>query len=416
MCRATKEVPPVSAISLSCRVCATEHPLETIGTCTRCFGPLDPAYDWERIRASLTRERLSAGPPSIWRYADLLPVDAPEEPRLAPGFTPLVPAPRLAEAVGVRELWLKLDTANPTHSFKDRVVAVAARKAQEAGLTTLACSSTGNLAGAVAARAAAEGLEAAVFVPADLEPEKLSAAAAYGPTIFAVDGNYDHCSRLSVELSFELPWGFVNVNLRSYYAEGSKTLAYEIAEQLGWRAPDVVAIPIASGALFHKVGQGFAELRSLGLIDGVAPSLVGGQAEGCQPVATAFRERTTVTPVRPDTIARSLAIGSPADGDFAVATARETGGSIHAVPEEEIGENMALLARTTGVFGETATGVTLGALRSAVEAGDVRERDRVVLLVTGDGLKTPAPVAFTYAPVHISADAEAFLDNVLAAA
>jgi threonine synthase len=412
----TKEVPPVSAISLSCRVCASEHPLETIGTCTRCFGPLDPAYDWDALRTSVTRERLAAGPPSIWRYADLLPVDAPEEPRLAPGFTPLVPAPLLAEEIGVRELWLKLDTANPTHSFKDRVVAVAARKAQEAGLTTLACSSTGNLAGAVAARAAAEGLEAAVFVPADLEPEKLSAAAAYGPTIYAVDGNYDHCSRLSVELSFELPWGFVNVNLRSYYAEGSKTLAYEIAEQLGWRAPDVVAIPIASGALFHKVGQGFAELRSLGLIDGVAPSLVGGQAEGCQPVATAFRERTPVTPVRPDTIARSLAIGNPADGDFAVATARETGGSIHAVAEDAVGENMALLARKTGVFGETATGVTLGALRAAVDAGEVRGRDRVVLVVTGDGLKTPAPVAFTYAPVRIAADADAFLDDVLAAA
>ena len=364
----------------------------------------------------MTRERIEAGPTSIWRYADLLPVAAPDEPRLAPGFTPLVPAPRLAEELGVRELWLKLDTANPTHSFKDRVVAVAARKAQELGFETLACSSTGNLAGAVAARAAAEGLDAAVFVPADLEPEKLTAAAAYGPTVYAVDGHYDQCSRLTVELSFELPWGFVNVNLRSYYAEGSKTLAYEIAEQLGWRAPDVVVAPIASGALFHKVGQGFAELRALGLVDGVAPTLVGGQAEGCQPVATAFRERTAVTPVRPDTIARSLAIGSPADGDFAVATARETGGSIHAVAEDAVGENMALLARTTGVFGETATGVTLGALRAAVEAGDVRSRDRVVLLVTGDGLKTPGPVAFTYAPIAIEPDADAFLDDVRAVA
>jgi threonine synthase len=406
----------VPAISLSCRVCAHEHALETIGTCTRCFGPLDPAYDWDRIRATVTRASFEAGPPSIWRYADLLPVSAPEEPRLAPGLTPLVPAPRLADELGIRELWLKLDTANPTHSFKDRVVAVAARKAQEAGLTTLACSSTGNLAGAVAARAAAEGLDAAVFVPADLEPEKLSAAAAYGPTIYAVDGNYDHCSRLTVELSFELDWGFVNVNLRSYYAEGSKTLAYEIAEQLGWRAPDVVAIPIASGALFHKVGQGFAELRALGLVDGVVPSLVGGQAEGCQPVATAFREGRPVAPVRPETVARSLAIGNPADGDFAVATARETGGAIHAVAEDEVGENMALLARTTGVFGETATGVTLGALRAAIEAGDVRTRDRVVLLVTGDGLKTPAPVSFTYAPVHIPADADAFLDTAAAIA
>ena len=402
--------------ALSCRVCASEHPLEATGSCSRCFGPLDPVYDWDGLRRTVTRERIASGPASIWRYADLLPVAAPDEPRLAPGFTPLVPAPRLAEELGVRELWLKLDTANPTHSFKDRVVAVAARKAQELGFETLACSSTGNLAGAVAARAAAEGLDAAVFVPADLEPEKLTAAAAYGPAVYAVDGHYDQCSRLTVELSFELPWGFVNVNLRSYYAEGSKTLAYEIAEQLDWRTPDIVVAPIASGALFHKVGQGFAELRALGLVDGVGPALVGGQAAGCQPVATAFRERTTVTPVRPNSIARSLAIGSPADGDFAVATARETGGAIHAVAEEAVGENMALLARTTGVFGETAAGVTLGALRAAVAAGEIRARDRVVLLVTGDGLKTPGPVSFTYAPVAIAPDADAFLDGVLAVA
>ena len=403
------------ALSLSCRVCATQHPLDANGTCTRCFGPLDPVYDWERIRSTVTRESLAAGPASIWRYAELLPVTAPDVAQLPPGLTPLVPAPRLAEELGVRELWLKLDTANPTHSFKDRVVAVAARKAQELGLETLSCSSTGNLAGAVAARAAAEGLAAAVFVPADLEPEKLTAAAAYGPTLYAVDGTYDHCSRLSVELSFELPWGFVNVNLRSYYAEGSKTLAYEIAEQLGWQAPDVVAAPIASGALYHKVGQGFRELRELGLLDGDAPRQVGGQAVGCSPVATAYREGKPVQPVRPDTIARSLAIGSPADGDFAVATARETGGSIHAVAEDAVGENMALLAATTGVFGETATGVTLGALRAAIDAGEVGRHDRVVLLVTGDGLKTPGAVAHTYAPVHIAADADAFLDAVLAA-
>jgi threonine synthase len=373
-------------------------------------------YDWDHVRASFTRERLVGRRRDLWRYDELLPVSAPGEPRLAPGFTPLVPAPRLAEEIGVGELWLKLDTANPTHSFKDRVVAVAARKAQELGLTTLSCSSTGNLAGAVAARAAAEGMDAAVFVPADLEPEKLAAAAAYGPTIYAVDGHYDHCSRLSVELSFELEWGFVNVTLRSYYAEGSKTLAYELAEQLGWRAPDVVAIPIASGALFHKVGQGFSELRSLGLLDGPAPRQIGGQAVGCAPVATAFREGTTVTPVRPDSIARSLAIGNPADGDFAVATARDSGGSIHAVAEDAVGENMALLARTTGVFGETATGVTLGALRAAVAAGEVGREDRVALLVTGDGLKTLGPVSFTYAPVHIAADADAFLDRLEAAA
>jgi len=404
----------VSALSLTCRVCATEHPLEATGSCSRCFGPLDPVYDWDRVRERFTPARVAEGPPSLWRYAPLLPVAPPEEPRLAPGFTPLVPAPRLAEELGVAELWLKLDTANPTHSFKDRVVAVAARKAQELGLTTLSCSSTGNLAGAVAARAAAEGLEAALFVPADLEPEKLAAAAAYGPKLYAVDGHYDHCSRLSVELSFELPWGFVNVNLRSYYAEGSKTLAYEVVEQLGWTAPDVIAIPIASGALFHKVGQGLSELRALGLLDGPQTRLIGGQAEGCQPVATAFRENAPVKPVRPDSIARSLAIGSPADGDFAVATARGSGGSIHAVPEDEVGENMALLARITGVFGETAAGVTLGALRAAVDAGEIDAEDRVVLLVTGDGLKTLGPVSFTYEPIPIAPDADAFLDGVLA--
>jgi len=403
------------ALSLSCRSCATEHPLEATGSCSRCFGPLDPVYDWDLLGARVTRERLAAGPASIWRYADLLPVSAPVEARLAPGWTPLVPAPRLAEELGVAELWLRLDTANPTHSFKDRVVAVAARKAQELGFETLSCSSTGNLAGAVAARAAAEGMEAAVFVPADLEPEKLAAAAVYGPTIYAVNGTYDHCSRLSVELSFELPWGFVNVNLRSYYAEGSKTLAYEVAEQLGWRLPDVVAIPIASGALYHKVGQGFAELRALGLVEGPVPMLIGGQAEGCQPVATAFRDRAPVRPVRPDTVARSLAIGSPADGDFAVATARETGGSIHAVAEEAVGQNMVLLAQTSGVFGETATGVTLGALRAAVADGSVGRSSRVVLLVTGDGLKTPGPVAHTYAPVQIEADADVFVEEVIAA-
>ncbi len=403
------------AVSLCCRICATEHPLVATGSCTRCFGPLDPTYDWGALRSRISRSSIEAGPQSIWRYADLLPVEAPEEARLAPGMTPLVPAPRLAEEIGIGELWLKLDTANPTHSFKDRVVAVAARKAQELGLDTLSCSSTGNLAGAVAARAAAEGLAAAVFVPSDLEPEKLAAAAVYGPRIYAVAGTYDHCSRLSVELSFELPWGFVNVNLRSYYAEGSKTLAYEIAEQLGWETPDAVAIPIASGALFHKVGQGFGELQALGLVDGSTPALFGGQAAGCEPVATAFRDGARVVPVRPASIARSLAIGNPADGDFAVSTARATGGAIHTVAEDEIGSNMAHLAATTGVFGETATGVTLGALKAAVAAGQIERAARVVLLVTGDGLKTPGPVSNTYDPIMIDADADAFLDGVLVA-
>lgn len=399
-------------LALRCRVCETEYPLEAIGICARCFGPLDPIYDREELKRSLTRELIEAGPPSLWRYAPLLPVAPPAEQRLAPGLTPLVAAPRLASALGVGRLYLKLDTANPTHSFKDRVVAVAAAKALELGSETLACSSTGNLANAVAARAAAEGIEAVVFCPSDLEPEKLTATAVYGATIYAVDGTYDDCSRLSVELSFELDWAFVNVGLRAYYAEGSKTIAFEIAEQLGWQLPDAVVGPIASGALFSKVHQGFGELRDLGLVEGASPRLYGGQAEGCAPVASAFAENRKVAPLKPRTVAHSLAIGSPADGDLAVATARGSGGAIHAVPEHEIGDNMALLAETSGVFGETAAGVTLGALREAVRAGAVGESDTVVLLVTGDGLKTPQPVAGRLRPFRIEADADAVLEQL----
>src|SRR5262245_33350801 len=406
---------PLSATALRCRNCETEHALEAVGICSQCWGPLDPVYDSAELARTVSRESIAAGPLSLWRYSALLPVEAPREPLLPPGLTPLVPAPRLAEAVGVGELYLKLETANPTHSFKDRVVAVATAKAQELGLTTLACSSTGNLANAVAARAAAEGIDAAVFCPADLEPEKLTATAVYGATLYAVQGSYDDCSRLTIELSFELPWALVNVGLRSYYAEGSKTLAYEIAEQLGWQLPDVVASPIASGSLYTKLHQGFGDLLELGVVEGEQPRLVGGQAEGCSPVATAFDAGAAVKPVRPDTVARSLAIGNPADGDLAVATAHASGGAIHAVSEEAVGENMALLADTSGVFGETAAGVTLGALREAVARGNVGPDDRVVLLVTGDGLKTPGPIADRLRPVHIEADADALIDRLAAA-
>jgi threonine synthase len=403
-----KEV-EVPAVSLRCRICEAEYALEAVGICSRCWGPLDPVYDDEQLARTATREAIEAGPPSLWRYAPFLPVEPPAEQRLAPGLTPLVTAPRLATAIGVGELFLKLDTANPTHSFKDRVVAVACAKALELGYETLACSSTGNLANAVAARAAAEGIEAVVLCPADLEPEKLIATAVYGATIYAVAGTYDDCSRLSIELSFELPWAFVNVELRSYYAEGSKTLAFEIAEQLGWEFPDVVAGPIASGALFAKLGQGFLEFAELGLVDGERPRLYGGQAAGCAPVAAAFAEDRQVTPVRPNTVARSLAIGNPADGELAIATARSTGGAIYAVEEADVGANMGLLAETTGVFGETAAGVTLGVLREAVRRGEVGERDRVVLLVTGDGLKTPGPIAGRLRPVQVEPDADALL-------
>jgi threonine synthase len=402
----------VPATALRCRVCETQYPLDPIGVCSKCFGPLEPVYDRDEQRRVVTRASIEAGPCSIWRYADLLPVAPPPEQRLPAGWTPLVRAHRLEEALGLGELWLKLDTANPTHSFKDRVVAVAAAKAIELGRTTLSCSSTGNLANAVAARAAAEGLEAVVLCPADLEPEKLIATSIYGAKIIAVDGSYDDCSRLSVELSFELDWAFVNVGLRSYYAEGSKTLAFEIAEQLGWELPDAVVAPIASGAMFSKVHQGFGELLELGLVEGTAPRLVGGQAEGCSPVATAFAEGARVKPVRPNTLARSLAIGSPADGDLAVGVARASRGSVHAVLEDDIADNIALLAETTGVFGETAPGVTLGALRAAVENGELGESDRVVLLVTGDGLKTPGVVADRFELTRVEPDADRILETL----
>jgi threonine synthase len=402
----------VPATALRCRVCETQYPLDPIGVCSRCFGPLDPVYDRDEQRRTVSRASIAAGPLSIWRYADLLPVAAPAEQRLAPGFTPLVPAPRLAEELGIGELWLKLDTANPTHSFKDRVVAVAAAKAVELGRTTLSCSSTGNLANAVAARAAAEGLDAVVLCPANLEPEKLIATSIYGARIIAVEGSYDDCSRLSVELSFELDWAFVNVGLRSYYAEGSKTLAFEVAEQLGWTLPDAVIAPIGSGSMFTKVHQGFAELLELGLVDGTTPRLFGGQAEGCSPVARAFADGAKVKPVRPNTIAKSIAIGSPADGDLAVATAIESGGAIHAVAEEDIVDNIALLAETTGVFGETAPAVTLGALRAAVARGELGVEDRVVLLVTGDGLKTPGLVADRFELVRVQPDADQILETL----
>jgi threonine synthase len=400
------------AICLRCRNCGHELGLDALGACEKCWGPLEPVYDLDEIRPRLTREAIAAGPPSLWRYGALLPVEAPVEPRLAPGLTPLVRAPRLAEALGVRELYLKLDTANPTHSFKDRVVAVAAAKAQELGLRTLACSSTGNLAGAVAARAAVEGLEAVVFCPAGLEPEKMLQTAAYGARIYEVLGSYDDCSRLTVELSFELPWAFVNVNLRAYYAEGSKTLAFEIAEQLGWTLPDAVVCPVASGALLAKVGRGFRELGELGLVEGAAPRLIGAQPEGCEPVAAAFREERRVTPTRPQTTASSLAIGNPADGDHALEAVRASGGSVHSVSEGEIGGNMALLAEKSGVFGEAASGVCLGALREALRQGTVTADDSVVLLVTGDGLKTPGLVAGRFASVEIEPDAEALLEEL----
>jgi threonine synthase len=405
----------MSVDSLRCRVCESEYPAVASGVCVRCFGPLEPVYDWDRIAATVTRERIESGPRSLWRYAPLLPADPPPDAASGPGWTPLVPAPRLAEAVGVGEVLLKLDHANPTHSFKDRVVAVAAAKARELGSDTLACASTGNLGNAVAARAAASGLRSVVLYPEGVEAEKLTATAVYGGELFSVRGTYDDCSRLIVELAGELDWAFVNVNLRAYYAEGSKTLAFEIAEQLGWELPDAVVSPIASGSLLTKLWQGFGQLDRLGLVEGELPRIVGGQAAGCAPVADAFAEERAVTPVRPATIARSLAIGAPADGDLAVATARASGGAIYAVPEDAVGPSMALLASTSGVFGETAAGVAVGALQAAARRGTLGPDDRVVVLVTGSGLKTPDAVE-TADGIPIAADVEELLSELGVAA
>ena len=395
--------------ALRCRVCEKEYPALGIGICASCFGPLEPVYDWDALERTVSRETIEAGPQSLWRYAPLLPVAPPADASAGPGWTPLVPAPRLARELGVGEVLLKLDHTNPTHSFKDRVVAVAAAKARELGATTLACASTGNLANAVAARAAADGLAAVVLCASTVEPEKLLATMVYGATVYGVRGSYDDCSRLAVELAGETDWAFVNVNLRAYYAEGSKTLAFEIAEQLGWEAPDAVVAPIASGAMFTKLWQGFEQFRRLGLTDGPRPRLYGGQGAGCSPVALAFAEDTRVSPVRPNTRAHSLAIGNPADGDLAVATARASGGAIHAVPEDDIGENIALLAETAGVFGETAPGVTVGALRAAAASGAIGPRDRVVVLVTATGLKTPQAVPARSSVIEIEPSADAVL-------
>lgn len=384
-----------AASALRCKECERVGDLTAAYACEFCFGPLEVVYDAERIAATVSRERIAAGPPSLWRYRDFLPC-APEDPTagLPAGFTPLVRAPRLAAELGLRDVWVKNDTANPTHSFKDRVVSVALQKAVELGYEVVACASTGNLANSVAAHASAHGLQSYVFVPADLEEQKIVATAVYGTTLVAVDGVYDDVNRLCMELAADRPWAFVNVNVRPYYAEGSKTLAYEVAEQLGWRLPDRCIVPIASGSLYTKIHRGFRDLLETGLVEGEAPVMNGAQAAGCGPVAAAYDAGLDfVSPVRPDTIAKSLAIGNPADGVFALDVARSTEGAVTAVTEEEIVEGIELLARTTGIFTETAGGVTVATLARLARAGRIDPDERVVAYITGDGLKTLDAVA-----------------------
>ncbi|HET6874885.1 MAG TPA: threonine synthase [Acidimicrobiales bacterium] len=401
---------------LRCRECGRPYPAEALHVCEWCFGPLEVVYDYEAVRAATSRERIAAGPLSIWRYADLLPASPEGAVSLGAGFTPLVRADRLAAELGLRELWIKNDTLNPTGSFKDRVVSVALTKAQELGFKVAACASTGNLANSVAAHAAHAGMESIVFIPSDLEPGKVVTTAVFGGRLIAVEGTYDDVNRLCAELASEHPsWAFVNVNVRTYYAEGSKTLAFETAEQLGWQAPDHVVVPVASGSQLTKVAKGFEELWKVGLLDEQPEVRISGaQATGCSPVATAFAAGLDVVkPVRPSTIAKSLAIGNPADGPYAIDAVRSSGGGFGSVTDDQIVDGIRLLARTEGIFAETAGGVTIASLVQLVDSGVVRADERVVALVTGNGLKTLEAVAPHCGPTAtIAPSIEAFAETV----
>jgi len=402
------------AEALQCKECREEFELGASYVCDRCFGPLEVRYDHSALDdPAELRRKIQAGPPSIWRYVDFLPFDRRPRTGLDAGFTPLIRSERLAERLGLGEVWVKNDAANPTHSFKDRVVNVAVAKARELGFDVVACASTGNLANAVAAHAAAAGLESYVFVPSDLEEQKILATGVYGTRLVAVRGNYDDVNRLCTELSAEHPWAFVNVNLRPYYAEGSKTLAFEVAEQLGFELPDRVVCPVASGSLFTKIARGFEEWLELGIVDGALPAFHGAQAEGCSPVAQAYEAgHELCRPVRPDTIAKSLAIGNPADGVFALDVARRTQGSIDSVTDEEIVDGIRLLAETTGIFTETAGGVTTAVLAKLAERGDVGADDRVVVYITGDGLKTLDAVRDIVSTYEVDPALDSFAETV----
>jgi threonine synthase len=398
-----------SARHLSCRECGATTELGPFYACSECFGPLEVAYEF----GAVTRASIEAGPHNIWRYQDLLPVPTTvrDTPNLEPGCTPLVPAHNLAKALGMRALWVKDDSANPTHSFKDRVVGVALAAARELGFTTLACPSTGNLANATAAAAARAGIRSIVLIPADLEQQKIVTTAVYGGVLVAVEGTYDDVNRVASELAGDHEdWAFVNVNVRPYYAEGSKTLGYEVAEGLGWRLPEQVVIPVASGSQLTKVDKAFGELVSLGLVDESPYRIYGAQATGCSPVAQAFKAgHDVVRPVKPSTIAKSLAIGNPADGPYVLDTCRRTGGLVEDVSDEEVVEGIRLLARTEGIFAETAGGVTVATLRKLLAAGALDPDADTVVFNTGEGLKTLDAVAPVVGPLAtIPPSAEAF--------
>ncbi len=397
---------------LRCRECARSYPAEALHVCEWCFGPLEVVYDYEAIAASTSRERIAAGPKTIWRYADLLPASAEGAVDLGAGLTPLLRADRLGAELGLSDLWLKNDTVNPTGSFKDRVVSVALTRARELGFKVAACASTGNLANSVAAHAARAGMRSVVCIPADLEIPKVVTTAVFGGTLVALTGNYDEVNRLCAELASEYPtWAFVNVNVRSYYAEGSKTLAFEVAEQLGWTAPDHVVVPVASGSQLVKVAKGFRELFKVGLLDEEPHVRISGaQSAGCAPVATAFAAGADfIRPVKPSGLAKSLAIGNPADGGYALDEVRRSGGALAAVTDPEIVEGIHLLARTEGIFAETAGGVTVAVLAKLAASGVVKPNERVVAFITGNGLKTLDAVAANCRPtVTVAPNLEAF--------
>jgi threonine synthase len=397
------------ADALKCKECSASYPLEARYVCDRCFGPLEVSYSAPEQDAAELKRRIQAGPHTLWRYADFLPLEGAPKSALPTGWTPLMRADRLAQRLGLQEVWVKNETANPTHSFKDRVVSVALARSLELGFDTFACASTGNLANAVAAHAAAAGLPSYVFIPADLEEPKILATGAYGANVIGVRGNYDDVNRLCMEVSADHPWAFVNVNVRPYYAEGSKTLAFEIAEQLAWEVPDRIVAPIASGSLFTKLAKGFEQWVDAGLLKAKTPIMNGAQAEGCSPVATAFAAGTDVCrPVKPNTIAKSLAIGNPADGPYAVELARATGGSVDSVTDDEIRAGIKLLAETTGIFTETAGGVTTAVLAKLAARGDIDPSERVVVCITGDGLKTIDCARGTFEVHEIDPSVEAF--------
>jgi threonine synthase len=395
-------LPASPAAGLECKNCHTRFPLGPSHVCAECFASLEIVYD-DALLSRVTRASIEAGPQSLWRYAGLLPVGQDPSVRvdMGAGMTRLVRADRLAAELGMRALWIKDDSGNPTHSFKDRVVSVALTAARQYGFTTVACASTGNLAQSVAAHAAHGGLRSVVLIPNDLEAGKTLSTAVYGGTLVAVEGNYDDVNRLCSEIAGEVEWAFVNVNVRPFYAEGSKSLGFEIAEQLGWRLPEQVVVPIASGSLLTKVDKGFRELGRIGLVEPSPYRVFGAQAEGCSPVSRAYQAGTDVVePVRPSTIAKSLSIGNPADGPYAIEVARRTGGAIADVTDEQIIDGMRLLARTTGIFTETAGGVTVATLVKLLDAGTLDPDAETVLLNTGDGLKTLEAIEDRVGPTH----------------